>query len=532
MQFKRLPYQNTGYFSKIINDYLDKKPELQSFYNHFPNLDGFKKQLEIKSALFQTKSRNILVNTLKNQHKNCDKSDLLTQNLELLKQENTFTITTGHQLNIFTGPLYFLYKIVSAINLSNKLKETYPNYNFVPVYWMATEDHDFEEINYFNFKGNKIKWNKESSGAVGRLSTEDFDKVYQEFADLLGKSNNAAYLKELFEKSYLSHNNLTDATRYLVNELFGEYGLVILDGNNTSLKKQFIPIIKEELLHQTSFKEVSKTNEQLQKLSYKIQVNPREINLFYLKDKLRERIIFENHLFKINNTNISFTEDEILTELNNHPERFSPNVLLRGLYQEIILPNLCYIGGGGELAYWFQLKQYFKAVNVPFPILLLRNSALWMSKKQLKKIHKLGLKEEDLFLNQSDLNKKFIRSKTDLKIDFSEQKLHLVNQFKHLKNIAKKTDPSFIGAVLAQERKQIKGLEKLEKRLLKAEKNKYQDWVNRLVLLQNELFPNQNLEERIRNFSEVYLQLGEQLIPTLVKKLNPLELKFTILYYE
>jgi bacillithiol biosynthesis cysteine-adding enzyme BshC len=529
MEVHCISYKKTGYFSKIITDYLDEKPELQSFYNHFANLDGFKKQLEEKSASFQAKSRNILVNTLKNQYKNCDKSDLLTQNLELLKQENTFAITTGHQLNIFTGPLYFLYKIVSAINLSNQLKETYPNYNFVPVYWMATEDHDFEEINYFNFKGNKIKWERESSGAVGRLSTDAFEEVYQKFDNLLGKSKNAAYLKELFKKSYLNHANLTDATRFLVNELFGEYGLVILDGDNSSLKKQFVPIIKEELLHQTSFKEVTKTNEQLQKRSYKIQVNPREINLFYLKGQLRERIIFENNHFKINNTNIVFTKAEILEELEKFPERFSPNVLLRGLYQETILPNLCYIGGGGELAYWFQLKSYFKVVNVPFPILLLRNSALLMSKKQREKLNKLHISLEELFQKKELLIHLKIKEFSEINIDFTKQKKFLQNQFKDLKELAKQTDVSFLGAVNAQEKKQLNGLNKLEKRLLKAQKRKLSAIVEKIETVNHELFPNQTLEERTRNFSEIYEIIGEDLIPQLVVYLNPLDLKFTIL---
>ena len=136
----------------------------------------------------------------------------------MLKNENTFTITTGHQLNLFTGPLYFLYKIISVINLSEQLKETYPKSNFVPVYWMATEDHDFEEIQYFNFKQKKVSWNRASSGGVGRLNTETLELVFEEFSKLVGPSSNAADLKKLFEEAYLKNSNLADATLYLANE--------------------------------------------------------------------------------------------------------------------------------------------------------------------------------------------------------------------------------------------------------------------------------------------------------------------------
>jgi bacillithiol biosynthesis cysteine-adding enzyme BshC len=395
---------------------------------------------------------------------------------------------------------------------------------------MATEDHDFEEINYFNFNGKKVVWNKESRGAVGRLNTEGFDQVFEAFSQQLNHSNNANYIKELFEKSYLEHANLTDATRYLVNELFGDLGLVIIDGDDKNLKKQCAPFVKDELLNNTSFKQVTATSEKLSE-HYNIQVNPREINLFYLKDNLRERIILENNEFKINNTSISFSETAILHELSKHPERFSPNVIIRPLYQEIILPNLCYIGGGGELAYWFQLKDYFDIVNVPFPILLLRNSVLLASEKELIKLNKLNISLKEVFYKQEDLIQTKVKELSEINIDFSEQKLFLQLQFDGLKELAKHTDKSFIGAVNAQEKKQLNGLDTLEKRLLKAQKRKLSDEVERIKNLQNELFPNQSLEERTRNFSEVYLELGTNLIPLLLEALNPLQLKFTVIEY-
>ena len=289
----------------------------------------------------------------------------------------------------------------------------------------------------------------------------------------------------------------------------------------------FIPYIRRELLEQTSFKKVTETNTLLK--DYFVQVNPREINLFYIDHNLRERIVYKNGIYKINNTSLQFSESEILDELKNHPDKFSPNVILRPLYQEIILPNLCYIGGGGELAYWLELKSNFEENNVTFPILLLRNSVLLTTKKQADKAANLNLSWADLFSNQQDLFNKKTKEFSSLKIDFTEQKEVLKKQFENLSSIANQTDKSFIGAVKAQETKQIKGFENLEKRLLKAEKRVHADKLDRILLLQNELFPNQSLQERKSNFSEFYLELGDNLIIMLLDKLKPLELEFTII---
>ncbi len=533
MPTQYIPYDKTGYFSKLICDYLDKKDSLRSFYHRFPDAEGFEKQIEEK-ADFPQMQRDLLVEVLKGQYSSLDLNTYVNDNIDLLLKKNTFTITTGHQLNLFTGPLYFLYKIISVIKLTQQLKRDYPENDFVPIYWMATEDHDFEEINYFRLNGKKVRWNRadvknNNKGAVGELFTKGLDAVHQQFCAELGSTRGAQELCELFEKSYLNHDNLADATRYLANSLFAAYGLVIIDANNKDLKKLFISYMEAELKDQISFDTVNPKAEALAVAGYGVQVNPREINLFYLTEGIRERIIEREGSYYVHGTELRFSKDEILRELRENPERFSPNVIMRPLYQEVILPNLCYIGGGGELAYWFELKDYFEAVGVPFPILLLRNSALLLKEKQFLKTQKLDLSLTDLFLNQNDLVNRKIRKISNIDIDFSKQKEHLVKQFEEMYEIAQETDKSFLGAVRAQEVKQLKGLEALEKRLLQAQKKKLGDHVKRLTFLQNEAFPDQNLQERVMNFSEFYLEYGDQLIPKLFDELDPLSHEFTVI---
>ncbi|WP_233890507.1 bacillithiol biosynthesis protein BshC, partial [Tenacibaculum piscium] len=215
MKVTHIPFKKTGFFSKTMLDYLEESPKIKPFYNNFPSLEGFENQLKIKKAHFSTDKRKTLVDVLTTQYRKVTATPKTQQNIADLSLENTFTVTTGHQLNLFTGPLYFLYKIISTINLCEKLTEKYPQENFVPIYWMATEDHDFEEINYFNFKGKKVQWNSNQSGGVGRFSTEGLAEVLAIFSEHLGTSKNAVFLKELFKKAYVKHVNLADATRYI-----------------------------------------------------------------------------------------------------------------------------------------------------------------------------------------------------------------------------------------------------------------------------------------------------------------------------
>ncbi len=528
-----IAFDQIRFFSSFISDYVLEKKELQTLYHRFPTLDNFKKQIEEKQTCFSDQARKQLVEALKEQYSGVKTSEKVLKNIELLEKNNTFTVTTGHQLSLFTGHLYFIYKIISVINTTKFLSEKYPDFQFIPIYWMATEDHDFEEINHFHLHNKTLCWNSEQTGMTGNFSTESLNDTFNSFEKIVGMGKNADFLKQLFNDSYLKNNNLASATRFLVNALFQHYGLVIIDGNHHKLKKAFIPHIKNDLMQNIAYQEVSKTISEIQDINrnYPIQVNPRKINLFYLTKNGRNRIISTENGFKIHQTDITFSKNEIINELENFPERFSPNVILRPLYQEVILPNLAYIGGGGEIAYWLELKRFFNAENISFPILMLRNSVLLISERQYDKTKKLHLSVNDLFLKSDDLKNKKIREFSDFPIVFSSQKKVLQKQFSDLYVLAEKTDITFKNAVKAQEKKQLKGLENLEKRLLKAQKRKFSNEMERIILLQNELFPNGFLQERFSNFSDFYLERGSDFIPILVESFNPFDFRFLVVKY-
>ncbi len=526
-----ISYRDTGYFSELICDYLEQKPELQNFYNRFPTLENFQSQIEEKGN-FPTENREVLVQVLKQQYELLQKQDLNTEaslfNIQLLSELNTFTVTTGHQLNIFTGPLYFLYKIVNTINLARKLQSAYPGYHFVPVYWMASEDHDFEEINFINLKGKRFQWQREFAGPVGRFDTQSIKPVIDELEALLGPGSRAAELTRLFRRCYMNNKNLADATRQVVHELFGAEGLVIIDGDDPQLKKLAALFFERDLFGESIHAKVEESTNKLEEL-YFGQVHPREINLFYIKDNLRERIEKKGDQWLVLNTKLFFSENELRRELENHPERFSPNVVLRPLYQELILPNLAYIGGGGELAYWLQLKDMFDHLAVPFPMLVLRNSVLWVDAKRQRKLSELGLQVVDLFQPLHELKKKYVKTHAPVDPELDPYEKKLKQMFDDLEEVANLTDRSMLGAVNAQRQKQLNGLENLKKKLIRAEKRRQSESMDKLEKVYFSLFPNESLQERHNNLSPYFCEYGEDFIQILFRKLDPLDFRFRII---
>jgi len=526
MKAKYISYQETHSFSKLVLDYVNDEPFLQSFYSYRPDLEGLKKAFEARN--FQG-NREELVEVLTRQYQNIKTNKAVSNNIRLLANPNTFTVTTGHQLNLFTGPLYFIYKIVTAINLALELKIANPDKNFVPVYWMATEDHDFEEINHVSVDEKSISWIEQTNGATGRLSTQTVAAAVMAYKGYLGITKNGKKLAKLVENAYLQNDNLADATRVLVNSLFERYGLVILNADEPVLKRQFSPIIEKDIIGQHSEAIINKTSHTLIEKGYKTQVNGREINFFYLKENLRERIIFKDNLYNVNHTAISFTEQELRAEINQHPERFSPNVIMRPLYQEVILPNIAYIGGGAEVSYWMQLKDNFDFYQTDFPVLLLRNSALLIDQRSALNLIKLGFNLEDIFLSTEELQKIWIEKNTSSTLNLKDEVRAVQAIFDQIKLNAFKVDKTLESSADSAKTKTTHLLDHFEKKLFRAEKRKHEVSLKQIENVKNRLFPSGTLQERVVNIAPMYVNYGEDFLSSLVENFDPLGGDFTVL---
>ncbi|MET0465808.1 MAG: bacillithiol biosynthesis cysteine-adding enzyme BshC [Chitinophagaceae bacterium] len=523
----RLSYAQTGVFSKIATDYIAQETALQPFFQHAPTLDGIKQAIAARQQ-FPT-NRKLLVDELEKQYATVTRSTQVLDNIQALLSTDTFTITTAHQNNIFTGPLYFIYKILHAIRLAADLKKELPQYNFVPVYYIGSEDADLAELNHIYVDGVKLVWETSQKGAVGRMK---IDTALLKLIDRMeGQLSVETYGKEIIQlirQHYRSGDTIQHATFSFVNALFAEYGLIVLLPDNTALKKQLIPVFEDDLLHQTASGIVGKTAEAMQAAGYKTQAHPREINLFYLKDDLRERIELHGKAYSVLNTTMEFPQEQMLAELQWHADRFSPNVILRGIYQETILPDIAFIGGGGELAYWLELKDLFSHYKVPFPALILRNSFLVIEKKWQDKIDKLGFSIEETFSKEEVLLNKLVKRDTVNQLQLEETFAQTNALYDSILQQAAAIDTTLEKHVQALRQKAMHRLKELEKKMLRAEKRKFSDQKGQIQAIRKSLFPGDGLQERIDNISYFYAKFGKRFIDKLYQHSLGLEQEFVV----
>jgi bacillithiol biosynthesis cysteine-adding enzyme BshC len=523
----RLPYRQTGVFSPIALDYIDQSEALAAFFAHPPTLHGIEKAIDARKD-FST-NRATLVAELRKQYDMVNRSAAVEKNIEALLSPATFTITTAHQNNIFTGPLYFIYKILHAIKLAGHLNKSLPQYNFVPVYYIGSEDADLEELNHINLNGVKTVWNTKQTGAVGRMKVDkDFLKLIDAIEGQLAVLPNGAEVVGLVKDCYRLGDEIQLATFKIVNALFAEYGLIVLLPDNASLKQQMLTVFQEDLQSQTASAIVEKTSARLGKL-YKVQAHPRDINLFYLKGDIRERIELRDQRYRVLNSDLSFSVEEMMTELQEHPERFSPNVILRGLYQETILPNIVFIGGGGELAYWLELKDLFTHYNTPYPVQVLRNSFLIVEKKWQQKISKLGFTVADIFLTEQKLLNKLVSRETDKKLQLNGTLSATEQLYENIKQQAVSIDKTLEKHVDALKATTLHRLRELEKKMLRAEKRKFVDQQRQIIAIKEKLFPANGLQERTDNMLYYYANWGQDFIRQLYDQSLSLEQEFVVL---
>lgn len=500
----KIAFSDINSIPALVKDFLNR--EIPGFEDQVFSVENIRKQIQHKQESFGDDQRNVLAEVIKGQLADFRLSEKQIQNIDFLKEKNTFTITTGHQLNLFSGPAFFVYKILQTIKTCVYLKTYLADYNFVPVYWMASEDHDFAEINHFKTENNFYEINEASGGVVGKINIHDtffISEFEKEFKDSVFGTELILMLKE----AYKAGNTLTKTIQTLVQRLFSDFGLLILDGDSKRLKNQIKDVFKDELLHFSLQKHAQQKVDFLSEKYGKVQVNPREINLFYLSET-RDRIDYFANDYVIVDKNIKFSKEEILNELESFPEKFSPNALMRPVFQETVLPNLAYIGGNAEIMYWLELKDYFEELKLPFPILIPRNSMLFLTEKTVGKMDKLEVKINDFFENFTAITNAKILENSEIPLQLDNAEQILKNQFLKLKSEAENTDVTFGNLVKAEETRQLKSFSRMRKRLLRAEKTKQRELLERLEKLFLEVHPSKNWQERVYNFSVFFADFG------------------------
>lgn len=496
---------------RIPEDYLCSAEALKPFYSYDPTSPDFRKIIADKSV--ESVDRSLLVQVIREQYASLELYPETKQALNRLEQDNSYTITTGHQLVFLGGPLYTTYKVIHTIKLAQYLQSLHPDYHFVPVFWIHTEDHDYEEINhYFRAFDQKMTYPGKFEGKVGQHI------IGSEITGLLPE-HFPPYLKN----AYQPDKSWAEAYREYMHALFGPYGILMLDADDHRLKATFQEIFNQEITSQVSYHQVSDTTQALEEAGYTAQITPREINLFYAEGQLRNRIISRNGHYEVLDSNISFTQEAILSTIEQWPGYFSPNVSLRPLYQEVILPNLAYIGGWGELSYWLQLKGLFEHYKVNFPLLLPRMSATLFRPLEAQAWNELGFDISDISLSQDQLNKRLV-SRFWQPDTLDQLQQNIIAGFEELENYIHTISPTLPRSVKGQEIKTRNFFHNLEKKIHRVIKNSHGEFFQ-LAELKQQIQPDGMKQERILSLAAFPECDPGDLIDQIWERCDPLSLK-------
>lgn len=524
MEVFHTDYAKLGLWSHTDISYIQHDPKLDPFIAYKPQIEHFPEIIENRKNF--PVDRSLLHRVIKKQYEALGIS--LPPKANDLLDENTYTVTTAHQPALLTGPLYHIYKIASTIHLANTLNQSLSGSKIIPVFIVSGEDHDWDEINHLHLFGRKYQWERDASGACGRLSLEGLDQLIKSVEDVFSNSPHSQTIKDLLEGCLQKSTTYAQFHQCLIHALFSHHGLIVLNMDDPELKQAFRSVMEKEITEKFSLAHVPVTQAALEDKGFKPQAFCRPVNLFYLSDGRRERIDPTGEGFLKVESGIHCSQKELLNELTEHPERFSPNVILRPLYQECILPNLAYIGGGGEIAYWLERKSQFEAAGIPYPMLIRRNSLMMIDKGSASLMEKSDLTWDDLLLDTNNLIKKFLVNHSETELEYRDELAMVTEAYHSLAKKAEKKDPSLAKAILAEETKHAKAFEQLGSRLLRAEKQHQDTHIKRIQKLKEKLFPANGLQERHENFLTFYAEYGNVWIDGLIEICDPFTEKFTI----
>lgn len=510
----------------LFLDYLYEFENVQEYYKHnFRNKENFPQLFKAISE--SRKNRQIdLSSILTNQYSTLQNiSGNTLRNIESLNDENTIAIVTGQQVGILGGPLYTLYKVLTAIKLANQYNQKYEGYKFVPVFWLEGDDHDFNEVRSINIFDSEnqvlnIGYKREiedddAKQSVGKINfDESLNEFFSQFDGSLRNTDFKIDLLLKLKECYQIGKSFKQSFKELLFWLFDEYGLVIFDPQDPQVKIILKPVFKKEVndfaVHTQKLIQVSAKLEEL----YHAQVKVKPVNLFYHTDDGRYSVEPVDEVFKLRRKRKQFTKDEILEEIENFPERFSPNVLLRPICQDYLFPTGFYIAGPSEISYFAQITPLYDFYKIVTPVVFPRSSVTILEKNVGAALDKYDLTLNDVFLGLDELKEKVIAGLSENNLDkvFKESETDIELTFDKLKENLFAVDKTLVDASARYKEKMLASFSELKTKAIKAQESKHETTIRQLTRISNLLYPLENLQEREINFAYFYNKYGRDLI--------------------
>ncbi len=508
INYSALP-QSTGGFTSLFVDYMYDFQKVQRYFEtDFRPLENIATRAgEIGTRYLH---REAVTSILTEQNRSLGASEKTFEHLRNLGSGNTFAVVTGQQVGILGGPLYTAYKTMTAIALAKKLNAGYPQYNFVPVFWLEGEDHDFDEIKsvgLLNPEGAPSRIDyliggkpiERNPGAVGEILIDGFiDQFFEQVVQNLPPTEFRPGIVETLRKAYAPSITFGKAFALLMNQLFPDDGLIFISANDSGLKKLLSPIFVKEI---EDFPKVSQLiiqcSAQLEE-EYHAQIKTKALNLFMFHKGGRYLPEPREHDFSLKGTRHFITKEELLRIASEHPEELSPNVALRPICQDTLLPTVAYVAGPSEIAYYAQLKNVYEFFGMKMPVIYPRASATIVEERVQKVMEKFDLDVIDFFHNPDGVQRKVAEMLSDIKIDemfqdASRRTNELLNEMKFGLNYI---DSTLLGPLDATREKIGSHLDLLREKVSQAHQRKHETALRQLAKASNSLFPNKNYQER------------------------------------
>jgi bacillithiol synthase len=518
----------------LFLDYLHEYENVERFYGkNFRNAEQYPVLFERLSEK-ERPHRELIAQIIQNQYYRQKISKQTKQNIELLSSNKTIVIATGQQLGLFGGPLYTIYKIITAIKLCIHLKENYDKFNFIPLFWLEGDDHDYEEVRNFSILNNEnqlinLKYDdglleEVNRGSIAELKfNQNLENVFSELSSALRETEFRPTILEFLKSNYSPNKTFLETFRELLIQLFDEYGLIVFNPVDPAVKRILVPIFEKEITqfqdHTSYLVERSAELEEV----YHAQVKVKPINLFFVEEK--ERLSIEptdTGEYRLKNKRKKFSREDLLTQLDLAPEKFSPNVLLRPICQDYLFPTAFYVGGPGEISYFAQVSPLYKIYGIEEPVIYPRSSATIVEKGVKSILDKNNLSYVDIFTEEKDLIKKIVATSSDINFEnlFEKTTNEILSSLSSIDEKLVLIDKTLLDLSAKSKQRIEETLNTLKAKTLDAEKKKYDSTIRQVDKVRNVLYPNSNLQERELNWIYFANKYGMDIIRWIYNELT------------
>jgi bacillithiol synthase len=504
------------HFSKLAQDYLtrfDDSP-IRDFFTISPYERGnalkkLAEELVKRASVANAQSnRQIVVAELRKQYEATGiRSEAIEKNLDLLAKPTTLAVVTGQQVGILGGPLYTLYKALSAIALANELNELLNGYNVIPIFWQEADDHDLEEASHYgiidqtgNFLDAAYEFGADDSRRqVGSLSlnASALQVLFNNLETSLQKTEFTEHAFTSYKAFYSEGRTFAEAQAKYLASLTSDLGLLIINANTHAIKSIGKDLFRKELKAPAELQQAVRAQTVKLVVSYHAQVDPSPINLFIIDDGKRYKIEHHDDIgFRYDAKQI--TADELNRIVDQASERISPNVVMRPLFQDTVLPTLAYVAGPGEIAYFTQLRSAYEWAGIPMPLIAPRFSATIIEDKVSKTVTKTGAEIEAFIEEGQKIINTLTASadETTIADQFDEVGKRIEAEIESLRPIVTQADGSLDGALTGLKGKLLAPLKDMRSKTLAAERKKSATLRTQLERSLTSILPGDTLQER------------------------------------